>query len=157
TLDESFRTMLQQKARHNSRVRFIDEVSHEKCMEYMHESDVVISASRDEPYSLVIAEALCMGKTCLVSNKTGIAELIEEGKNGFVFASEDVRHLGSKISGIVQNRDVLTDIATAARATYEKHLTLSIFEKKVLNYLNNVKDASPGTRVPGEASFTLFK
>ena len=50
----------------------------------------------NNPFSLI--EALCMGTPVLGARIGGIPELITEGKNGYLFASGDVRGLQEKIS-----------------------------------------------------------
>jgi glycosyltransferase involved in cell wall biosynthesis len=109
----------------------------------MYQSDVIISASRDDPFPVVLVEAFCMGKTCITSDRTGNAELITDGKNGFVFANENARALARKIAYITRNADLVPRIGAEARITYEKYLTLTIFEKKLLNYLNNMQESVP--------------
>ena len=50
-----------------------------------------VHASRSEPWGLVVNEAMASGLPIIVSNKCGcVPELLEEGRNGFSFAPEDV-------------------------------------------------------------------
>lgn len=61
-------------------------------------SDVLVLPSRSETWGLAVNEAMACGKAVLVSDKCGCAEdLVEEGKNGFVFESENLADLKSKL------------------------------------------------------------
>lgn len=157
TLDEQFRKKLNEKTKDNDRVRFLGEMSHEDSINYLFGSDVIISASRDDPFPVVLVEALCMGKTCIVSDRTGLAELIEEGKNGFVFENEDARGLAKKMAYIAKNPGMLQRVGAEARITYEKYLTLALFEKKLLNYLNNVTELGPKNKIRQESRLTTIE
>ena len=49
----------------------------------------LISPSRDDPMPVVMTEGLMLQKICLCSTNCGTADYIEDGKNGFVFQSEN--------------------------------------------------------------------
>jgi glycosyltransferase involved in cell wall biosynthesis len=155
TLDEHFKEMLVKNMPHKDRIRFVGEISREDSISYLYGSDVIISASRDDPFPVVLVEALCMGKPCIVSDRTGIAELINEGTNGFVFANEDAQALADKIAFIARNPGSLQRIGAEARNIYEKHLTMPMFEKKLLNYLNDITETVSKNRSRPDRVTTL--
>jgi glycosyltransferase involved in cell wall biosynthesis len=130
-------------------------MSHAESISYMYGSDVIISASRDDPFPVVLVEALCMGKICVVSDKTGVAELIDEGKNGFVFANENARALARKMAWITRNADRVSAIEAEARITYEKYLSLTLFEKKLMNYLDDIHESAPKVLKPKASLSTV--
>ncbi len=116
-------------------VRFLGEQTHAQCLDLMYHTDVMISASRDDSFNLVLAEGFCLGKPGIVSTHTGIAELIEEGVNGYTFASGDAAMLAKKIEDLVNHPSALKDMGKAARETYEQHLTVDLFKKAMLGYM----------------------
>lgn len=89
--------------------------------------DVVVVASRQETVSLVAVEAMMMGKVCIVSDHTGIAEYIEHGKNGFVFRSENVEELKEQMLWCYEHQECLKEIGENARKTYEDNFSMEIF------------------------------
>lgn len=89
--------------------------------------DVVVVPSRQETVSMVAVEAMMMGKACIVSDHTGIAEYIEHGKNGFVFRSENVEELNELMLWCYQHQECLKEIGENARKTYEQNFSLEIF------------------------------
>ncbi len=83
-------------------------------------SDVVIVSSREETFSIVAAEAMMMGKVCIVSDQCGIADYIINGKNGFVFHADNSEELSAVMDWCVVNRNRLSEIGDNARNTYEQ-------------------------------------
>jgi GT2 family glycosyltransferase/glycosyltransferase involved in cell wall biosynthesis len=117
-------------------VQFFGEQSHSQCLELMYHSDVMISASRDDSFNLVIAEGFCLGKPGIISTHTGIAELMEEGVNGWTFPSGDPVALANRIQALVRHPQALGAMGKNARNTYEQHLTHDIFKKAMLGFIH---------------------
>ncbi|MES1159181.1 MAG: glycosyltransferase family 4 protein, partial [Bacteroidota bacterium] len=129
---------LKDKAGNKEYIRILGELSREECIRQIMDCDVMVSASRDEPFSLVAAEAFCLSKPCIISENTGIAELITDGVNGYIFKHEDPRHLALKLRAVLDHHSRLAEIGQAARKTYDEHLTIKIFGKKILDVLRPI-------------------
>jgi glycosyltransferase involved in cell wall biosynthesis len=56
---------------------------------YMKASDIFVSASSSEGFSLVVAEALCLGKPVLSVECTGPGELLDNGNYGMLVKNDD--------------------------------------------------------------------
>jgi len=116
-------------------IRLLGEISHPQCLDLIRRSDVIVCPSRDDPFPVVIVEALCLGKPCIVSTHVGFAELITHGENGFVFPSGDCRVLAGIIDSIVQDHKLLIPIADRARSLYEEHLTQDKFARRWMSLM----------------------
>ncbi|HVW62342.1 MAG TPA: glycosyltransferase, partial [Puia sp.] len=150
--DPSFHSELLQIIRHFPNIKVIGECDHQQCLDLMAASDVIVCPSRDDPFPVVIVEALCLSKPCIVSSNTGFAELITDGANGYVIPSEDSNALAMKISRIVQHPQDLVPIRHAARQLYERYMTMEAFKEKFLALL-----APPGQPAsPKQKSKTLL-
>lgn len=84
-------------------------------------------ASRDDPMPIVMTEGLMQSKVCLCSSVIGHAQLLEDGTEGSIFASESAQQLADKMAWIIANRDELTAVGAAGRAVYERHFLVSDF------------------------------
>lgn len=73
---------------------------------YLKEADIFISSSRYEGYSLVVAEALCLGKPIIATKSTGPCELLENGKYGILSEIENVLDLKKKMKELVVNEKI---------------------------------------------------
>lgn len=93
--------------------------------------DIVVVPSRDETFSMVAAEAMMMGKTCIVTDNCGISVYIENGINGFIYKTGDAEMLAEKINWCVLNKKACNRIGIEARKTYEKYFTMTILEKNL--------------------------
>lgn len=79
--------------KNTDRVTFLGWIPHDKLASYYSACDVVIMPSRWEAFGLVAIEAMKYGKAVIVSNRGALPELIEDGKNGFVFNFEKTEQL----------------------------------------------------------------
>lgn len=116
-------------------IRFMGETAHPQCLDLIRRSDVIVCPSRDDPFPVVIVEALCLGKPCIVSGHTGFAEMITHGRDGFVFSSGDSRVLAGIIDRVVQDPSLLIPIAENARILYEEHLTQEMFARRWMSLM----------------------
>jgi len=66
-------------------IKFVPHVQNQDIAKVFADQDVLILGSMSEPWGLVVEEALYYGIPVLVSNYCGSSELVENGKNGFVF------------------------------------------------------------------------
>jgi glycosyltransferase involved in cell wall biosynthesis len=80
---------------------------------------------------IVITEGLMFSKVCLCSSSIGHAQLLEDGRDGLIFANESAAELAQKMAWIIQNRAELAALGRAGRAVYERHFLVSAFVQSV--------------------------
>jgi glycosyltransferase involved in cell wall biosynthesis len=77
-------------------VSFQNGVSWQEVPAYLALSNVFVLPSYSEPWGLVVNEAMACGMPVLVSEKCGCAvDLVQNGKNGFIFSPFDKNQLTS--------------------------------------------------------------
>ncbi len=86
--------------------------------------DIVVVPSSQEAMSLVATEAMMYGKVCILSDIAGMADYVEDGKNGFIFRSDDVNDLAAHMAFCIENKEILHRIGENARSTYYQNFTL---------------------------------
>lgn len=77
-------------------------------VETLSSLDVVISGGL-EAFGRVVAETIVSGRICLGSDEGATPELIDNGKNGFIFKHQNAEDLSEKIVKIIENWSDLTD------------------------------------------------
>lgn len=65
----------------------------ENPQEWMQACDVVVLATKEETFGLVLAEAMQSGVAVIGTNSGGVPEIIDHNKNGFLFEYGDVENL----------------------------------------------------------------
>ena len=139
--DENFYKQIKNRARNKPYINFVGEKSHKECIDYLQKSDIVLNISRDDPFPVVLVEAFCCGKTCIVSSNSGLEELILNGENGFVFKNEDAADLAKKLTEVLQNKNKLQIIGEKARRTYKEYLSMEIFTEELKNCMEKTEVA----------------
>lgn len=90
-------------------------------------ADIVVSASKFETQGLTILEAMASGKTVACRNGRAFAEIVHDGKNGYLFDGDD--DCASAITKALNAPD------SVKKASYETALNNSR-EKSIHKYLN---------------------
>ena len=103
--------------------------------EILGRADAMICPSREDPMPTVAAEAMMHKVSCIVSDATGTAAYIRSGIDGIVFHSEDEQELTDKIAWCIEHHDKLDDMGILAREIYDKHFSMTAFEKKVMEIM----------------------
>jgi glycosyltransferase involved in cell wall biosynthesis len=79
--------------------------------------DIFALPSRNEPWGLIINEAMCAALPIVASREIGsVADLLQEGINGHAFDARDVEGLINALRPIVANIDVCKKMGAASRA-----------------------------------------
>jgi len=82
--------------------RFLGKQSRSTIYEQLHTYDLLVQPSRYEGFGLTVVEAMAARVPVLVSNIQGPMEIIEYGKHGYFFLSEDHLDCSKQILRIVE-------------------------------------------------------
>jgi glycosyltransferase involved in cell wall biosynthesis len=77
--------------------------------------DIFIMASRDETYGMVTIEAMAARVPIIGTNAGGTKELLDNGKLGLLFNSENGEELAEKIDWVLKNSEASETISLAAQ------------------------------------------
>lgn len=94
-------------------------------------ADVQICCSNVETLSIVTIEAMQRGKTCIVSDSTGIAEYIEDNYNGFVFSRGDKVKLSEKMIWCYKHQEECVKIGLNAQKTFREKFSMTSLCKRI--------------------------
>jgi glycosyltransferase involved in cell wall biosynthesis len=81
------------------KVKFLGFVPEEKKPLYMSAADLMIMPSRTETQGIVINEAMACGTPVAGANALAIPEMIDEGKDGYLFEPGNSEELADIIRG----------------------------------------------------------
>ncbi|MFA9374694.1 MAG: glycosyltransferase family 4 protein, partial [Poseidonibacter sp.] len=84
-------------------------------------SNSFILPSRHEPFGIVGLEAWASSLPLIISNVSGMCNIIEDKQNGLVFTDNDKESLLSKMNEIISNKDLRNKLISNANNEVEKY------------------------------------
>ena len=95
--------------------------------------DCLLCPSREETLSLAVVEAMMNSRIVVTSSETGIAELIKNGVDGYIFLNEDIAELVLKIKQVLYMTNTERVVmGENARKIYENHFTQEKFKNQFM-------------------------
>ncbi|HZV01859.1 MAG TPA: glycosyltransferase family 4 protein [Planctomycetota bacterium] len=80
-------------------------------------ASVLVHASLADGWGYVVAEAMASGLPVIVTATTGAAQLVEDGRNGYVVQPRDRGAIEARLEHLARNRDLVRTLGQAARET----------------------------------------
>lgn len=107
---------------HLRRVVFAGRVDYDQLVPYYAAADAFVIPTLEENWSLVVPEAMACGLPILCSKYNGCwPELVQEGRNGWVFDPLDERGTIATLSRAVAHRDELTRMGAESVTIVSEH------------------------------------
>ena len=117
------------------KVSFVGLVPHSEIDNIYSNSDVFILPSLSEGMARVGIEALGCGLPVICTENTGVNDIIENGKNGFVIPACDTEAIVQKIRWFIENKDQIENMSANAFETGRKYT----WENYYKNYQETVR------------------
>jgi glycosyltransferase involved in cell wall biosynthesis len=114
-LDPSYASELEQQASRlglDGQVRLVGRQSNPE--EWMQAMDVFVHTSDNEPFGMVVIEAMALGKPVIASAQGGPTEVITPGVDGFLSPFGDHRALAGAIIRLLDDKDLRASVGRAA-------------------------------------------
>lgn len=137
--DSSFYDNVICKMKEVPQVKLWGELSRKEIEKIYPNIDVLVIPSREETMSIVATEGMMYGKVCIISENTGMASYIQNGKNGLICKCGSVSSLQEQMQWVLKNKDKLNAIGKNARKTYEENFTMDKFGNKLVDIIKNGK------------------
>lgn len=107
--------------------------------EWIQAMDVFVHASENEPFGIVIIEAMALGKPVVAGDVGGPTEIITNGVNGLLTSYGDVDTLANAILRYLDDREFARRVGVSAR---ERALNFST-KCYAQNFIKAVQDSLP--------------
>ena len=128
-----------QLAKGDKRIIFYGWLYHQDLSPLLKKIDVVVVPSLCyENSPTVIYESLSIGLPVMAADIGGVAELIEEGRNGWIFPAGDFDSLNKKIMSLYQQREKIALMTDNCRHSVQKY-TIDKYVNKILTNINELK------------------
>jgi glycosyltransferase involved in cell wall biosynthesis len=89
--------------------------SKEEIAKMFLNADIVLGPARCDPYPGFIVEAMGFGTPCIVSDRDGMPEIVDNGINGIVLQQLDEASLATAIIDLLPDLDKLKRFSAAAK------------------------------------------
>ncbi|GAC1385649.1 MAG: hypothetical protein NVSMB33_14860 [Ktedonobacteraceae bacterium] len=117
-------------------VTFHGKISQDELIRYYDCSDIMLVPSIwQEPFGLVVVEAMARRLPVIASNVGGPTEILTHERNGLLIEPGDERALALAIKHLLENPDKRTQLGQAGRATVQEHFTIEENIKRVEQHL----------------------
>ncbi|WEV48806.1 glycosyltransferase [Acinetobacter sp. ESL0695] len=118
-------------------VKKIGWVTKQELSKYYTQADVIIMPSRWESFGLVAVEANSYGKPVIATNCTSLPEIIENGKNGFLFKKDSA----SEAVSILNQLDIfkLKSMENECLKNYKDRFSTKVMLDKVFSLYSRLK------------------
>lgn len=115
-------------------------------------SDVAVIASLSEGGPLVLFEAMAARCAAIITETCGLAELIEDGRNGFVVPARDADAIADRVLRLLDDPALRASLAVRGRADALGHDVRHSVGRLEGIYRRLLSAGGPGPRAPGVAA-----
>jgi glycosyltransferase involved in cell wall biosynthesis len=105
---------LAQNLKISDSVNFMGFQSHEKVLQIMKQSDLIVLPSKMEGNPRVLVEAMMLKVPIIAANVIGVKDIIKHGQTGHLITQESPQELAKDISYVLTNKEYAVKIAENA-------------------------------------------
>jgi glycosyltransferase involved in cell wall biosynthesis len=130
----------------NGFVKFKGHVKHDLILKEYRDSDILLVPSIwEEPFGIILLEAMSQGVPVIASRTGGIPEIIEDGISGLLVPPNDPEKLAKAIKKLIDNPSLYEEISTKGIKEIRTKYTYEHFIDQIDEYLADVLDRSRST------------
>jgi glycosyltransferase involved in cell wall biosynthesis len=138
-VDPEFRPILQ---RYEGLFEELGHIPHSKISEHLQMADVFVLPSLADSFGLVVLEAMSAGLPVIISENTGAADVIKNGREGFIVPIRNPKEIAEKLTFLYENREQCAAMGVAANLAAQR-ANWTNYETKCANFYKSLV-GSPG-------------
>jgi glycosyltransferase involved in cell wall biosynthesis len=119
-------------------VSYVGKVSGEQKMLVFRNADVFIHPTKEDCFPLVLLEAMQYSLPIITTNEGAIPEMVKDNENGFIVPKNCPEAIAEKVAFYLNHRELLEQHGNNGRKKYEDHYTLTLFEDRMIEILNQI-------------------
>lgn len=105
--------------------------------EYLNKADIYVHSAKREGFGLVLVEAMACGLPVVTTDGGGNAEIIEEGKNGFLLRERDAAQFKARVDELMKDKELYKRVSDYA-VTYSKQFDIKDYADKLVDLYNQI-------------------
>jgi glycosyltransferase involved in cell wall biosynthesis len=100
----------------------------------LQSADLLVLNSHEEPFGLVLIEAMSSGTPVLATRAGGIPEIVKDSENGWLIDKADTPGLARKLVELAKNKEELKRVSRHAREVTCPQFSLARFQGRLHNF-----------------------
>jgi glycosyltransferase involved in cell wall biosynthesis len=129
------------------RVHFTGLVPYQELPRYLATADAFVTASVTEVHPFTVIEAMAAGLPVLGIESPGVGDTVQDGRNGFICAQENLPAYTAKMMRLLMDRDQRREMGRNARLDAEQY-SIERTMQMMLERYQLVIDRAAGRRKP---------
>jgi glycosyltransferase involved in cell wall biosynthesis len=113
-------------------------IQQDKLADYYSQGTVLILPSTDEGLALVTLQAMACGLSIICTHNTGVGDIIENGKQGFIIPARKIDILKRKILFMYNNPNIAKKMGILARKKIVKDCSWDHYGARYLKNIQNL-------------------
>lgn len=110
---------------------------------YMSAMDVLVNASAEEPFGLVLIEAMALGTPVVAFDAGGPAEIVEHGVSGLLVRGDPERALVAALSSLAKDPSLRLRFGREGHGRWAGHYTAEAFAERLTSQLERLCRGRP--------------
>jgi len=106
--------------------------------QWFADSAALVAPSLYESFGLIFIEAMRWSLPVIGARTGGIPEVVEDGVNGLLTASNSESEIAQAVVALLTNEDLRLRLAAAARETYERKFTDSLMATRTADFYRSI-------------------
>lgn len=116
--------------------------SHNNPIEIMSAFDVVVLATKQETFGLVLIEAMRNGVVVIGTRAGGVPEIIDEGITGLMFAPENSQELVDKLLLLINDKGFCDKLAKAGKIKADRIFAQENHYQRLVDFMEQITQSS---------------
>ena len=121
------------------RVHFTGELSNVSPV--LQAADLLILNSHDEPFGLVLIEAMASGTPVLAARVGGVPEIVTDSENGWLVEKGDTQALAARLLDLSQRKDQLEHVTQRALQEVRLRFSIDRFLQEIERFYSRLEPA----------------
>lgn len=130
-----------QKRKIGGSVSYLGKKYGDEKLKLFQQADIFVFPTYSDCFPLVLLEAMQHNLPCISTEEGAIADIVDDGKTGFIVEKRNPQQLSEKIEMLIRNEELCKAMGDAGRQKYLENYTLEMFENRICEILNEILNA----------------
>lgn len=128
----------------SGKIKLIGSVDQSRVKAIMMNSDIFLlpsvtgSDGDQEGIPVVLMEAMSTGMPVISTYHSGIPEIVEDGKSGFLVPERDINALAGRLEYLIKHPELCSEMGRVGRDFVEKHYNIKKLNKQLVQFYEGV-------------------